>query len=218
MIRDMGGVVWRAATGPFAHRYEDILRREIVGSCETLLDLGCGRESPAGALVGDLRRSVGVDLHEPSIEHSRAAGLHHEHVRADALSIVDTFGPRSFDGVTALDLIEHLPKAQGWDLLHAMEQVARRKVVVFTPNRFLPQPAYDNNSLQEHLSGWTPAEFLDRGYRVYGVRGWKPLRGERASIRCRPQALWTVLSMWSQPFTEQRPEHAFQLLCVKDVS
>jgi hypothetical protein len=161
---------------------------------------------------------VGVDLHEPSIEQSRAGGLHHEYVRADALSIVETFGPKSFDGVAALDLIEHLPKAQGWDLLSAMEQVACRKVVVFTPNGFLPQTAYDNNELQEHLSGWTSSEFRGRGYRVYGVRGWRLLRGERASIRWRPEMLWTLLSMWSQPFTQRWPEHAFQLLCIKDVS
>lgn len=209
--------LWNLATGRFAGRYRELLRTEI-GACETVLDLGCGRASPVGDLKGELTRSVGVDLDPRSIAESRSAGLHHEYECADVLGVLDRFGPRSFDCVTALDLIEHLPKPDGWRLLEAMESVARRKVVVFTPNGFLPQAQYDDNALQEHLSGWTPDEFEQRGYRVHGVHGWKPLRGERMRVAWRPRLLWHLISLWSQPLVERRPRAAYQMLCVRDIA
>ena len=57
----------------------------------------------------------------------------------------------------------------------------------------------------------------ERGYRVIGINGWKPLRGEFAAIRWRPERLWERLSLWSQRFTTADPTHAFQILCVKEV-
>lgn len=210
--------LWKLASARFAGRYRELLRTEIVGSCHTLLDLGCGRASPVGDLKDELTRSVGIDLDAGSVAESRSAGLHHEYECADVLGVLDRFGPDSFDCVTALDLIEHLPKTDGWRLLEVMEGVARRKVIVFTPNGFLPQSQYDDNALQEHLSGWSPAEFEERGYRVYGVHGWKPLRGERMRVVWRPRLLWELVSLWSQPLVEGRPGAAFQMLCVKDLT
>lgn len=217
MVTLPGGRIWRALTERVADQYHTLLRREIRGECRSLLDLGCGRASPAGLLVADLERSVGVDLHEDALGASADSGFHHEYVCSDVLSVEPRFGAASFDCVTALDLIEHLTRAEGFRLLESMERMARRKVIVYTPNGWLSQTAYDENQLQEHLSGWSVEDFRARGYRVYGVHGWRPLRGERARIRWRPRPFWTLLSLWSQRLTEGRPEKAFQLLCVKDL-
>jgi hypothetical protein len=217
MATRIGSRLWHLLTARAAVQYERVLLREIVGSCDTLLDLGCGRASPAGKLLPHLRHSVGVDLHAPSLRASRHAGLHHEYAQGDVLASEEMFGARSFDCVTALDLIEHLSRTDGLKLLDTMERIARRKVILFTPNGWLSQPAYDGNTLQEHLSGWTVEDFRGRGYRVYGIHGWRALRGERARIQRRPEALWTLISLWSQPFTERRPGAAFQLLCVLDI-
>lgn len=199
------------------HQYDSLLAREVVGSCDSLLDVGCGRQSPVKEFSRGLSRVVGVDRHVPYLEESRANGFHHDYRQGDVLEIGGLFEPGSFDCVVALDLIEHLPKEEGLRLIPMMERIARKKVIIFTPNGFLEQRAYDDNSLQEHLSGWTPAEMRALGYRVIGVNGWRPLRGERGLIRWRPEWLWRKVALASQLVTETRPESAFQMLCVKDL-
>lgn len=200
------------------HRYETLLQDEVLDGCETLLDVGCGRASPVGEFSHRLRASMGVDRHAPYLAESREKRLHSEYRQIDVMEIGDAFAPGSFDCVVALDLIEHLPKDAGLDLLRMMERIARRKVIVFTPTGFLPQTAYDDNSLQEHLSGWEPEEMRRMGYRVIGLNGWRPLRGERGLPRWRPDWLWNKVSLLSQVVAERHPEIAFQMLCVKDVA
>ena len=202
---------------PFEDPLGRLLEHEVVGSCSTLLDVGCGFDSPIRRFAQRLDHTVGVDAFAPYLAQSRASAIHSEYHQADALEMESTFGPRSFDCVVAIDLIEHLEKAQGERLLKAMERVARRKVIVFTPNGFVPQAAYDGNPFQSHRSGWTFEEMRDRGYRMWGVHGWKPLRGERSEPRWRPRVLWATLALWTQPLVERRPKHAFHLLCVKDL-
>jgi hypothetical protein len=90
--------------------------------------------------------------------------------------IANEIPDRSFDCVVALDLIEHLTKEDGRRLLRAMERIARRKVVIFTPQGFLPQHAVGRNEFQRHLSGWEVDEMRGMGYRVIGISGWKPLK------------------------------------------
>jgi hypothetical protein len=57
-----------------------------------------------------------------------------------------------------------------------MENVAKKKIIIFTPNGFLRQDEYDGDKLQIHKSGWTVDEFKKLGYEVKGINGWKPLR------------------------------------------
>jgi hypothetical protein len=138
-------------------------------------------------------------------------------LRADIRELGDHFGPGEFDAVVALDVIEHLSREEGERLLLSVERIAARRVLVFTPNGFLPQPPSDDNPHQEHRSGWTLHDFVSRGYRVVGVNGWRPLRGQYAELRG-PSRNWWRLSLLSFPLAERYPRHAFQLLCVKDVS
>lgn len=208
----------RMLVEPFDRQLERELEREVVGSCESLLDLGCGFDSPVGAFSCKLTRCVGVDIFEPYLQRSVEAGIHSEYRCTDVLSIADELESGSFDCVIALDLIEHLRREDGIRLIAGMERVASRKVIIFTPNGFVPQAPYDGNAFQEHRSGWEPDEMRRLGYRVTGIYGWKPLRGERAEPVVRPRGLGSLLAMWSQPLVRARPEHAFHLLCVKDVA
>jgi hypothetical protein len=162
----------------------------------------------------EVQYAVGVDSHQPSIDKSRAAGIHHGYRCMNILDVGKEFAPRSFDCVIALDVIEHLTKDEGLRLLDAMESIARGRVVIFTPNGFLQQPAEPDNPHQLHVSGWTPAEMRARGYRVIGVGGWRPLRGPYALPRW-PRFLTERLSLWTERYLETRPEHALQILCVK---
>lgn len=188
---------------------------EAVGDCQTLLDVGCGSGSPIRAFSQRLH-AVGVDAFEKSLEESRQRKIHQEYVKADIRELGQRFSTESFDSVVALDVIEHLPKEDGFRLLEAMEKIARKRVIVFTPNGFLPQGEFESNPWQVHLSGWTASEMRARGYRVIGLRGWRPLRGEYATIRFRPKFLWLFLSSLTQLWTKNHPDQAFQILCVLD--
>src|SRR4051812_16056971 len=145
--------------------YEEYLEA-AVGDAESVLDVGCGGNSPLGRFARRPPAAVGVDLHEPSLERSRAAGYHDEYRRLDVLAIADEFEPDSFDAVVAFDLLEHLSEEDGRRLIAAMETVARRRVVLLTPNGFVPQDEYDDNPLQAHRSGWTPDELGALGFQV----------------------------------------------------
>jgi predicted TPR repeat methyltransferase len=202
---------------PFDEQLPRLLEREVVGSCKTLLDIGCGFDSPIKRFSHRLERTVGIDVFAPYIARSRAAAIHSEYHETDALAAASKFGARAFDCVVAVDLIEHLEKPQGIRLLEVMERMARCKVIVFTPNGFVAQAGYDDNPYQAHRSGWSVNEMRERGYRIWGVHGWKPLRGERSEPRWKPYRFWATIALWTQPLVERRPEHAFHLLCVKDI-
>ncbi len=97
-----------------------------------------------------------------------------------------------------------------------MEKIAKKKIIIFTPNGFLPQGKYDDNPWQIHRSGWTSKEMENKGYKVIGINGWKPLRGEYANLLFKPKVLWRIISDFTQLIVKRHPKNAFQILCVKE--
>ena len=182
-----------------------------LASCDSVLDVGCGRSSPLAHVPGRFR-SVGVDAHPPALAESRARRLHDDFIEQDArrLDLPDA----SYDAVVMFDLLEHLEHGDALVLLHRAERIARRVVILTTPNGFVPQEGYGGNDLQRHRSGWTVADLEREGYRVHGQNGLKPLRGALAYPR-RPRFVTRPLSIASQPLVWNRPERAFELLAVK---
>lgn len=120
--------------------------------------------------------------------------------------------------MVALDVIEHLERPRALELLAALERIARRRVVVFTPNGFVPQPATADNPYQEHLCGFTAADMRSLGYRVRGIHGLWCLCGAFGEARLAPRVLWRRVSDATAPFVYGAPRFAFSLLCTKDVS
>jgi SAM-dependent methyltransferase len=206
----------RAVFGRARQQYP-LLLSSLSSPTSSVLDVGCGTEAVFRKYVTDVTYSVGVDVHLPRDEISRGHHTHDDYVMADIRCLDKVFKPESFETVVALDVIEHLSRDDGFVLLSAMESIAVRRVVVFTPNGFLPQMGTAQNPHQEHLSGWHVDDFEDRGYRVLGLHGYRPLRGAYAGIRFRPQALWERVALMTQPLVRSHPEHAFQLLCIKDI-
>lgn len=189
-----------------------ILRRELAG-CRTVIDLGCGQSSPLPYC--GVPYSVGVDVHRGYFEDdSRRARGHSAYVLADVREV--QFRERSVDAVIALEVVEHLPKSEGWQLIVNMERWARRKVIISTPNGFVPQLPDEKNAHQEHLSGWLPEEFTARGYRVLGFNGWKGLRGTDSQLRYRPEFVWQRVVDLTQLVTYRRPHLAFQFYAVRE--
>lgn len=160
---------------------------------------------------------VGVDGYPPALKEARGFGTHNEYVLGDVKAIAGLFPTRRFHACVALDVIEHLEKEDGWRMLEAMERLAERRVIIFTPNGFVPQKSKDGD-LQEHLSGWTAEEMRARGYRVLGMYGPKGLRGEYHRIKYQPRVFWVLVSIFCHYFhTRVRPEKSAAIFCIKEL-
>lgn len=187
--------------------------RSVLRGCRTVLDIGCGSCSPARFLSEALL--VAVDGYAPALEEARRNGSHDEYALGDVKKIGDLFPNRRFDACIALDVIEHLQKADGWRMVEDMERLATKRVVIFTPNGFIPQRSKEGD-LQEHLSGWTAEEMRAHGYQVIGMYGPKWLRGEYHRIRYQPRAFWVMISLLGHYLsTRSHPGKAAAIFCVK---
>jgi len=191
---------------------------ELLKGCEEILDLGCGSNSPL-SLLSKKKYLVGIDAYKNSIKESKKRQIHDKYFVMDVLKIRNKFKKKSFDAVIALDLIEHLKKSDGIKLLAIIEEIARKKVILLTPNGFINQRDINNNMFQEHLSGWGIRDFKKSGYKVQGKYGLKMLRGEMANLKWKPRFFWGIVSELTHfLYTKKNPEKSFSLLCYKDLS
>jgi len=193
------------------------LEMEIIPACRSVLDLGCGPASPIRLFSAKLAYTLGVDDFVPSLEESRKKSIHTDYLKGDVLGAIRKMEDRSFDCVLALDVIEHLEKIEGRELIKEIERVAGKKAIIYTPNGFLKQKAIQGNDRQIHLSGWGSDEMKKLGYRIFGMSGVKFLREEEGKIRFWPKIIFQFLSSLSQLFTYRFPRLAFQILCVKEI-
>lgn len=192
-----------------------------LGGCKTILDVGCGDNSPVG-LFENKYTTVGIDGYKPAIEYSKKQKIHNAYIYGDIKKLTSLVKKKSFDAVMALDVIEHLKKEDGYKLLNDMERAARKKVILVTPNGFVPQYNKDNK-LQLHLSGWSIRDFTKVGYKVEGIYGTKfcnVFRNEEAQLRFRPKFLWTfiwgvLVEVTHHLYTKRHPNYSIGLLAIK---
>jgi len=200
-----------------------LLKREL-SDCKTVLDLGCGPNSPLQYCEG-ITYSVGVDVYPPYLETARKKQIHSEYVTGLILDM--DFKARSFDVVILIDVLEHIDKINGHLLLQRIEKWAKKKVVIITPNGFISQSGYDKNIFQKHLSGWSYEELIKKDFAIRGLAGYKFLRKGRTedtresdlstSMRFHPKLLWFIIATLSQAYTYYFPSLAFSLFCVKKI-
>jgi hypothetical protein len=97
-----------------------------------------------------------------------------------APSDLSQFKDTEFDLVSALHVIEHLSKENGYLLLYEINRLAETSIIG-TPNGFLWQPPFQDNPFQAHISGWTANELKSMGWKKqFGEGGMKFLIGPGA--------------------------------------
>ncbi|HEY4501191.1 MAG TPA: glycosyltransferase [Candidatus Paceibacterota bacterium] len=173
-----------------------LLKKEADGFT-SILDLECGYNSPVQHLR--ITRKVGVDDNEEYIEESRKKALHQEYIRGNVLEIVLPI--QSFDVVFSSRTGESLSVQEREKLLETMQELASKKVIVMVQNG----------------PHWMVSDFEQRGFRVYGIGGFKFLRTPTGGIRYRPWYLFAFLSDLSEKIAYFFPSLAFRLFAVKDV-
>lgn len=125
-----------------------------------ILDVGPGR-GKAGILLREYIGEPPVECidaveAEPSYVTPRLRALYDDVYTADVLDVPDTFF-RFYDLVLMADVIEHLPKEAGRQLLDHIPGW----VIVCTPEEFFHNPAHLPES-ERHRSLWSVADFGDR--------------------------------------------------------
>lgn len=135
----------------------------------TILDCGIGFGEMALRLRTHYRFKgtpfvVGLDLHEPYVRVHSTLGLYDKVHNCSVTSIpyTDDF----FDIVLAIELIEHLSNEEGLKMLNEVERVSKGQVIITTPHGFTATKERWGNPHMEHVSGWHPMDFTDRGYSV----------------------------------------------------
>ncbi|MGA3110545.1 MAG: class I SAM-dependent methyltransferase [Candidatus Bathyarchaeia archaeon] len=193
-------------------QYVTHIKKELA-NCNSILDIGCGSGSSASPFRSGTY-SVGVELYLPSLMKSKKRKIYNDLVHGDINRI--EFKSKSFDCVLCSDVIEHVTKKDGIELIKKMEDFAIKKILILTPNGYNPKEQFeDANILQAHRSGWTINEFVDMDYEVKGELGLKYLRGEREQLRFKPWFLWQTISDLTQIVTFSYPRYAYHILCVK---
>src|SRR5438128_3353435 len=144
-----------------------------VEDVEVVLDLGPG--ICPQPFVKKPYVHICVDAHGPYLQRLKkevADDPKYIFINAPWDQFITTLPDKSVDSVFALDFIEHLEKEDGLRMLREAERVARRQIVIDTPQGFFPQ-CYDDPSKpdrwgmdggywQTHRSGWRPEDFGDQ--------------------------------------------------------
>lgn len=188
---------------------------EAIYPYTNVLDVGCGKNSMIH-YFSDKLEATGVDGFALAIRESKERKIHTNYMQMDLNDIGSRIPEKSYDCVLCLDVIEHFDKEKSRSFVKELEKIARKKIVLFTPNGFVPQGAVDGNPFQIHRCGWSVEELEAMGYRVIGIYGHKLLRGEQASYKIKPLFLGRLFSDFTQPFVRNNPQKAFSLLATKE--
>ena len=168
----------------------------LVRQVECILDIGPGIR-PQGFFRPRIHLCA-----EPHAEYVR---ILHDSLRGEPVVVLHATGQdvvrllpdRAVDSVFLLDVIEHMEKKAGAELLAECERVADTQVVIFTPLGFVHQ-AYepgeadawglDGAAWQTHRSGWTPEEF-DTEWTIFASKDYhRPADGTVEPIG----AFWAI--------------------------
>jgi hypothetical protein len=190
--------------------------------CRVALDIGCGPTSALSRFRPHVR-TFGVDASAEAVAAAQAAGAHDRYLVADILKLssgelLEQAGVERFDVVTLFDVIEHVPKRLGWELLERCEALTGKFVVLQTPCGFVEQGPEFGNEYQRHLSGWFVQDLEGLGYTVKGTSGCRWFHGYAGAYRpAWPGMKYLDVLAGHLLRTYHRPQRAFNLLAYKDV-
>jgi len=140
--------------------------------CQSVLDIGAGVRPMAWYKTAC---HVCVEPYGPYVDVLRAAGYTVMQLSAlESLSLMIA-SRESIEAIYLLDVIEHMEKDDGAEVLRLATQLASVQVVVFTPNGFKEQTidawGYGGDEWQTHRSGWTIEDFPGWDVTIVPERG-----------------------------------------------
>ncbi len=201
------------------------LLRRSLGNPKTILDLGCGDGNLMELLANGKKWKVtGVDIFAKNVKTASQRNLFAEVFKADIIKFVrqQVIKKKKYDVIFCSQVIEHVDRKKGEELLSLIELIVRQRIIIGTPREFMEQPAayLGNNAHQVHKSGWSEEDFRKKGYKVFGI-GLSSLWSEEGLIRVNNNkvliAFYFVVSFLFSPVVYFIPRIAAGILCIKDI-
>lgn len=148
---------------------------DAVANGESLLSLCCGIGLElSGIATQDV---TAVDIYDKYLEEVKHRCPQAKTVLSDSLEYLKKRPDNSVDVISIIDGIEHMDKETGLKIIPEMKRVARKKILLFTPQgpaedgylKNEPHNAWGIEGAdhhQEHKSGWTEDELNEHGFRT----------------------------------------------------
>jgi ubiquinone/menaquinone biosynthesis C-methylase UbiE len=197
------------------------VKQNVSRSQKVILDVGCGKGEFTKSLFNLDKSSIifpytiGLDIFIPSLLIAKK--ICDDVVRCDIKFL--PIRAESCNIVLASQVIEHLTKNEGLNLMKDLERVSKEAIIITVPvGQNSKQHLEDNNPWQTHRSAWYPDEFKARGFKVYGYAGARFLFRERGEYKLKSRILWPIfyaLSLLTQCVTRWFVTASYKILCIK---
>ncbi|BAQ34200.1 class I SAM-dependent methyltransferase [Dehalococcoides sp. THU3] len=197
--------------------------RWLGNNGESVLDIGCG--SGSAMLFLNRRQSFdtcGIDINPVLIADAKSKSSHRQYFCQDILKL--NLADRSYDTVICLELIEHLPKDDGLNLILRLERIARKKVILSTPVGYSKVEGKNPEDGSAHQCGYLPSELRGMGYLVRGNRlrlerpWWPYLLKHSPALASVYWVFWLVMGVVFSPLAYFFPDRiASGMVCLKEV-
>lgn len=200
------------------------LLRDLVGEAKTILDLGC-EDGRLLTLLSEGKnwKVTGVDIFQKNVNRAAKRKIYVKVIKGDIVEISKKLirEKKKFDVVFCSQVIEHIDRKKGEELLSMVDKLAGKRIIMGTPRGFMEQPHafLGDNPHQVHKSGWSEDDFRKRGYKVYGI-GFGPVWSEEGLGRTysKPVAvLASIISYVFSPIVYYFPFLAAGILCTKEI-
>jgi ubiquinone/menaquinone biosynthesis C-methylase UbiE len=149
--------------------------KEATDHGESLLSLCCG----IGLELNNLNTQnvTAVDIAPQYLVQVKDRCSQAVTVCSDSLEYLKTQPDNSVDVTSIIDGIEHMDKKTGLELIKRMKRVARKKILLFTPQGHAEDGYLKNephnawgiegaDHFQTHKSGWTETELTGLGFKL----------------------------------------------------
>jgi glycosyltransferase involved in cell wall biosynthesis len=173
---------------------------DYIQKVDVVLDIGCGIRPQTF-----FRPQIHICC-EPYLEYVKvlqnrfAAAPYVIIIQATAQQMVEMMPDRAVDSVFLIDVIEHLEKQDGYELLKECERIARKQVVCFTPLGFMRQEyrpgdrdgwGLSGGEWQNHKSGWVPEDF-DTSWQILASESYHTTSGSGEAFDNPFGAFWAI--------------------------
>jgi SAM-dependent methyltransferase len=194
----------------------NLVWRKLSRGEKTILDVGCGKGKPV-QIIRKFKNfsAIGVDVFKPYLRKCKRRNVHEDLILCDVRKL--PFKDKTFDAVICLEVLEHLNRGEGLEMIPNLERIAKKKVIITTPSSTFEQHTFEGNIYQAHLSFWTPSELGRMGYSVRGLGLPEARIGKGLMKRFLSKVWWLKKLVWifSGFFVYYFPDSAEEYVCYK---